>query len=432
MTAKTRTTDSDAPDTAAPDAAGITLRRVAEDDLRGFLEPVVRAFGSDFNENEFGAERPLMEAERFVSAFDGERRVGGAGSFAMRMRVPGTSEPVRVSGITAVGVQPDSTRRGILRQMMGWLIEDATARGESMAILLASEAAIYQRFGFGSATQSCFIETEQARLVFRDPLPPRDDARFRIVDRDEAATIFPAIYDAANADVPGALERVDLRWRNLVLSDEEWARRGRGPTNLVVLEMAGEPRGYAIYRSGGEWSPRGPMGATNVTEVVALDPEAQGRLWRWLATRDLSVTLAVFRGPVPHPLQMLVQEPRRLGVTVTDGLWLRMLDLPTALAARRYAHEGTLVLDVADPMIEGNAGRWQLTVRADGSASVVRTSAAPDLALGVATLASTYLGTFRFTDLTTVGLVHELRPGAALAATTLFTPSRTPYSNTFF
>jgi len=430
MTAKTRTTDSDAPD--APDAAGITLRRVAEDDLRGFHEPVVRAFGSDFNESEFGAERPLMEAERFVSAFDGERRVGGAGSFAMRMRVPGVGDPVPVSGITAVGVQPDSTRRGILRRMMRWLIDDATARGESMAVLLASEAAIYQRFGFGSATQSCFIETEQARLVFRDPLPSRDDVRFRLVDRDEAATIFPPLYDAAYTDVPGTLERVDVRWRNLVLSDEEWARRGRGPTNFVVLEVAGEPRGYAIYRSGGEWSPRGPMGATNVTEVVALDAEAQGRLWRWLATRDLSVTLAVFRGPTPHPLQMLVQEPRRLGVTVTDGLWLRLLDLPVALAARRYAHEGSLVLDVTDALIEGNSGRWQLTVRADGSASVTRTSAKPDLALDVAALASTYLGTFRFTDLAAVGLVGEITPGAALTATTLFTPSRTPYSNTFF
>jgi predicted acetyltransferase len=169
-----------------------------------------------------------------------------------------------------------------------------------------------------------------------------------------------------------------------------------------------------------------------VIEVIALDSDTERRLWQWLTRMDLVVTLAAVRGPVPHPLQLLVQEPRRLGVTVNDALWLRLLDVPAALAARTYAHEGRLTLELADAMIDSNAGRWQITVRADGPADVGMTTAEPDLALDVATRASAYLGTFRFVDLGAAGRIRELTPGALQRADTLFTPPRAPYSNTFF
>ncbi len=148
--------------------------------------------------------------------------------------------------------------------------------------------------------------------------------------------------------------------------------------------------------------------------------------------RDLTTKIIGWRGPVPHPLFTWVLEPRRLGMQTTDALYLRILDLPTTLAARTYAREGSVVLAVSDDMIDTNAGRWQLTVAADGRMSVASTTAAPDLELDIGTLACAYLGTFRFTDLARAGRVKEHTPGALLLADTIFLPPRAPFSNTFF
>ena len=145
-----------------------------------------------------------------------------------------------------------------------------------------------------------------------------------------------------------------------------------------MLEVDGEPRGFAIYRVKSDWGPTGPASTLRVLEVYGLDPTAEQVLWEWLFAMDLIGTITAWRSPVPHPLQQWLLEPRRLGLTVQDGMWLRILDVPAALSARTYAGSGTLVLDVADSLIESNAGRWQLAVK-DGSATVTRTTAEADL-----------------------------------------------------
>ncbi len=179
-------------------------------------------------------------------------------------------------------------------------------------------------------------------------------------------------------------------------------------------------------------TPNGPTSTLLVQELMAVDPDAEQRLWQWIASMDLVATVKIWRGPVPHPLQLWLQEPRRLGMTVADALWLRLLDVSAALAARTYAGEGSLVLEVEDAVIESNAGRWQLAVRADGSAAVARTAAEPDLVLDVAALACAYLGAFRFSDLARAGRVRECQPGALRSADVLFTPFRAPHCNTMF
>ena len=82
-------------------------------------------------------------------------------------------------------------------------------------------------------------------------------------------------------------------------------------------------------------------------------------------------------------------------------------------------------------MFEANDGRWRLSID-DGHATVTRTTDDADLAIGVDTLASTYLGAFRWADIAVAGLVRELVPGAVSRADTLFTTSRSPWCSTPF
>ena len=416
----------------------ITLRSpTTEEELKAFYEPLAIAFGEDLSPEELEAERPLMDLDRLINAFDGERRVGSAGAFSMQLTVPGGAA-VGTAGITAVGVVPDQRRRGVLRQMMRWLLDDATRRGEPIAILWASEAAIYQRFGFGMSTLVSSFEVDRARIVFREPLPPRDDVRIRMVEVDEAAQSFSAIYERIRASVPGSIRRAEVMWRNLLLPDALWMRGKHGARYRAVIEIGGEVRGYTTYRLNNDWDARGPNGTLLVLEVQALDPEAEDYLWQWLVSMDLVVTFKAFRAPVPHPLQLRLLEPRRLGVRTGDGLWLRFVDVARALEARTYAGAGEVVLEVQDPLIESNAGRWRLRTASDGTARVTAIGdpgsgdAAADIGLSVGDLASVYLGAWRFSDLVAAGRVRELRPGAVWDADRMFATPRPPYANTMF
>jgi predicted acetyltransferase len=407
----------------------ITLRNPRPDELHDFWQPLAAAFSESLKSEEIEAERPLMDLQRFIGAFDGEMRVGTAGAYTFRLTVPGGE--VGASGITGVGVRPDYRRRGVMRQMMAWMLEDALRRGEPVAILTASEAAIYQRFGFGPASTTTSFTIDPGLAAFREPVDLGPGAIIRMVDTDEATDVFSAVYERVRPELPGAINRPEAKWRNWLVGDAEWMRRGDGIKYQSVIEVDGEPRGYAIYRIENGWGPTGPASTMNVLEVTGIDPAAEQALWQWLLSMDLVRTVAGRRGPVPHPLQHWLLEPRRLALTIIDGLWLRILDLPAALSARGYVGSGSLVLDVSDDMFDANAGRWRLSV-SDGRGEVAPTKDAPDLELDIGTLAAAYLGGFRFVDLAVAGRIRECQPGVLQTADALFTPPRAPWNSTPF
>ena len=84
-------------------------------------------------------------------------------------------------------------RRGILRRIMAYQLDDVARRGEPVAILNASESSIYTRFGYGLATffQSWQIDTKRA--AFRDSV----DHRFtlRLVPKQQAKHELVPRYD---------------------------------------------------------------------------------------------------------------------------------------------------------------------------------------------------------------------------------------------
>jgi predicted acetyltransferase len=350
------------------------------------------------------------------------------------MTVPGGGE-VGAAGVTMVGVSPTHRRRGILRLMMADLFEQARDRHEPVAVLWASEAAIYQRFGYGMATQQALLEAPTDKVRFSRPIEGL--GQVRIVDRDEAAELCAAIYEARRPSIVGALNRTSAKWRYQLVNDIDAWRRENGPKVRAVLEVDGVARAYVVYRIKADWDNFGPKGVVSVLELLGLDPAAEQALWQWVFSLDLIGTVRTWRGPVPHPLSMLVTEPRRLAGTTSDGTWLRIIDLRAALEGRRFRGPGTVTFDVTDDFCPENAGRWQLTIPGtDGVAEVTRaaTSGDPpaDLALDIRDLAAVYLGAFRFGDLAGVGRVTECRPGALAEADALFATSAAPWNATAF
>lgn len=329
------------------------------------------------------------------------------------------------AGVTAVGVLPSHRRRGILTALMGRQLDDIAARGESVAVLLASEAVIYRRFGYGPATFTQQLTVTRHRAAVQGTAGA---GSIRVRHRSECGEALAAVYDAYRRQQPGAVSRSERLWR---------IGAGQPPVSpaprLVAVhhDVSGAPDGYAAYSAG----PTDPVTRSRplvVDEIVAADRDAYAALFRFLCEHDL-MTEVVFRSlPRDSWLRLLLTDHRAAQVNRDgDWLWVRVLDVPGALSARGYTAEGRLVLDVADAFRDGVAGRYALTVR-DGNAVCERSDDAPDLALDISDLGSVYLGGTAPSSLAAAGRVRALTPRALPLADALFRAERTPHTLHWF
>ena len=373
----------------------------------------IGAIGQYFNpppSEEFLERLPrTMPHERMHAAFEDGQIVGGAGVYPFELSVPGGSLPC--AGVTAVGVHPTHRRRGVLRSMMDTQLRDVHERGEPIAALWASEETIYGRFGYGIASWAGELKVPHEWDAFAEPLDLPGKTRF--VTPDEARALFPPIYDAMRRERPGMTSRSEAWWddRHLRLPEDEAA----APKRFVVLELEGEPQGYAIYRTHFAFEGGLPGSRLVVREALGTTPQATAGIWRFLLDVDWMSVAEVPLAPPDHPLFLLLGLPRRAQYRMGDGLWVRIVDLPAALSGRAYSEGGPLVLEVRDAICDWNDGRWRL----DGG-TCERTEAEPDLALDVAVLGSAYLGAVSFTQLRDAGRVQELHDGAIRHADGLF------------
>lgn len=396
--------------------------RPFEGDPRAFYEAAELAFGEAVRDDDFALWTRTFEADRAIGAYDGERIVGTAGILGFELTVPGGMLPA--AGVTIVGVQPTHRRRGILRRMMRLQLDAIHARGEPLAILWASEGSIYQRFGYGLAALRAGINIERDRSVYR--LPHVAAGTMRFVDVDEGTRLFPAIYERERAIRPGFFDRSPEFWEAEFFPDPEHWRRGASAAFHIVHETGGEPDGYARYRIRDEWETAGSKSALIVVELMATNPSARLDLWRYLFDVDLMARIEAWNLAVDDPLQLVVAEPRRLRMDIGDALWLRVVDVPAALAGRRYRSDGRLVLEVADEFCPWNDGRWSLQVAGGIPGAEPGTSAA-DVACDVTDLGAAYLGAFSFAQLAEAGRVRELEPGGVARADGLFRTDRAPW-----
>jgi predicted acetyltransferase len=388
------------------------IRPIGEDELEGWARAITTAFGSAYRPAEVERDRHVIELDRTLAAYDGERIVGTADALSMRFTVPGGTVPV--AGVSAVSVSATHRRRGVLASLMRRQLDDVAARGEeAVAALWASEAAIYGRFGYGPAAHGGQVELERTSARLR-PDVPGADLTVRQVDEADAARVAGTIWDRIVGERPGRFARDERWWRN-ILADPEHRRHGFTPWTCVVADGADGPSGFAFYRTRPRWEWGHAQGTVKVDEVVAASPGAYGALWRHLLGLDLMRTVAVDTLPIDDPLPHLLTDARQAAMQVTDNLWMRLVDVGRALAHRRYAAPVDLVLDVGDEFCPGNSGRWRLSGDQTG-ATCERTSDSADLALGVEALGAAYLGDPVLTALAAAGRVDERRPGALMAA----------------
>jgi predicted acetyltransferase len=389
---------------------------------RAFLS-IGQYFGNEPDPDRAERFTKLLPLERMHAAREDGEIVGGAGAFPFRMSVPGGL--VDCAGTTVVGVAPTHRRRGVLRAMMRAHLDDAHERGEPIAALWASEETIYGRFGYGIAAYAGEVTIPREHV---DYVVARDRAgRIRIVEQDEALEEFPPLWEGLARTRPGMFIRPPEWWKLRTFADPPERRGGAGPKRFALLEIDGEPTGYAVYRHKMDWQHGSSTGQLSVVEAIAPDPAALAEVWRYLLDVDWIASIASSLVPPDHPLFFVLAKARRMRYRMGDGLWVRLVDVGAALSARAYPEDGALVFEVRDAFCPWNEGRWRL---ADGVAS--RTDSPADLALDVSTLGSAFLGGIRFAQLAQAGGVSELRPGAIERADGIFRHGLHPWCPEIF
>ncbi len=269
------------------------------------------------------------------------------------------------------------------------------------------------------------MDVPRACSGFRAPFTPVGAAR--LVSTDEALASLPVVYDRVRARTPGMLSRTPAWWKNRRMLDLPERRGGGGPLEHMVLEVDGKAEAYALYRMHFDFERGASKGMVDVLEAVGTSPEATRSLWRVLLDIDWTGSIRLRVLSTDHPLRLLLAEPRRAGFRLHDTLWIRLVDVGGALAARSFAGDASIVLDVRDHFCESNAGRWEV-----GPGGAERTDAAPEIALDVSDLGTVYLGGFGFRDLAAAGRVSELGPGALAKADALFRTDHAPYNAEMF
>ncbi|MFF1573392.1 GNAT family N-acetyltransferase [Leifsonia sp. NPDC058292] len=411
--------------------AGLRLAIVDTSDDAAFDEWIradFRGFHSEHPKPELLAEaRGYLRDRRTTAVYDDAipdagrtSPVGTVNSWIAPLTVP-AGATVDSWAISSVTVAPTHRRRGVARALLGGELRTAKALGVPVAVLTVSESVIYGRWGFGPATSATGwrVDTKRVRwaggettgrLSFTQPDAYRQTA-YDVLNRVMAGrageiALSPYLADRLIGPLTGTPDADKYR---LVRYDSP----------------SGEPEGFVSYvvKDGDDFVRH----TVEVTYLAAATEAAYTAIWRYLLELDLVAEVSIGVRGVDEPLPYLVSDVRGARVaSVEDHLWVRILDVPAALTARRYERDGSLVLEVSDDLGFA-AGRYRLSV-SDGSAEVTATTDAPDVSLSVSALGSVYLGQDAARGLAVAGKLT----GDAPAFDALFRTSQPPLLSTWF
>lgn len=341
----------------------------------------------------------------------------------------GATELLTADALTMVTVAATHRRRGLLTRMLTASLRAARERGDAVSILIAAEWPIYGRFGYAPAA---FAAHRALHLGRRGTEIAGDLERVRQVERAKFARLAPDVFERARRGRAGQVDRYSPWWERAFGIGDWEAFDDDLPHNYLVHEGDDGPDGLLAWTARREREVLHPPPTTVTAEgPFAAGDAAMRDLWCYLSSLDL-VDRIELDGPVDEPARWLLPDGRALVTTeIGDGLWLRLLDVPAALAARRYAVPGELVLEVVDETEVSVAGRYRLSAEGDG-ATAEPTSAAPDLTLAQTALAASYLGAGRLRVQRIAGTVTEHTPGALERADAMFATALAPYNATGF
>lgn len=331
-------------------------------------------------------------------------------------------DPVSAMVVKTVAVRSTHRRKGLARAMMQHNLTLARDKGHALAVLTASEATIYGRFGFGIADRHESWEIDARRFALRPDVDVAPGS-CELLSPARAADVFEQVTAACLAVQRGSHSPLNVHRRRAVgrTADGE----DRALRYLVHHDPDGVADGFATFTHG-QWPdvPDGDPAPMEVTALWAPTPAIGRALWRGLVEIDLVTRIRYDFMPrgdsLPYSLVDSWAIKRR---STRDGVWLRILDLPSAIAQRGFDADGEITLRVVDPMGFCD-GTWRIRAE-EGVATAEPTTDFPTVELAVDTLARLWHGDVTARELARAGLVR----GEGVAALSDLFATHTPPVN---
>jgi len=371
--------------------------------------------------------RDELRTHRLTGMFDGDQLVSTYRSWDWQLTLPGGTT-VTTDAISSVTVRASHRRRGALTAMITADLADAARRGLPAAVLIASEAGIYRRFGFGPATESATWALDLGQVRIGGWVPRVGSVE--VVTPQELRPVAPQVF--ADARGPGDTDRSTWWWDSHTEVTRAPGDTPRPRFGVLYRDPAGTPAGYLLYTAQEEYRGRVNLTTASVDDLQAATPAAYAALWTFLAELDLVATVRADDRRADEPLPALLADPRTARrESNCDFLWTRLLDPVAALSARRYETAGTAVFELTDPL--GYAtGRYRLEVDGAGTGVAARTDATAELTLPVDQLSAGWLGGGDLLAAHAAGRIDEHVPGGVQRLALLLRTLRAPWSGTWF
>jgi predicted acetyltransferase len=405
------------------------VRTLRDEELVDAARVVNRAMlGSVTDEvNEIWAE--IIDAERTIGAFSSDDElVGLTRDFDTELVVPGGAE-VSASGVTAVGVLSHHRRQGHLTRLMDAQLRTMADRGIAVGLLVAAEWPIYGRFGYGPAVDACGFEIDARSARFL----AEPTGSIEVVMPEALRPELERVHELRRRRTPGSIRRDAIAW------DARAGLRGwpgetfdQGPLRGALWrDGSGEVQGAVAYKVQEHFERNRPAGKAEVTLLVGATPEAERELWRHLCEIDWVARITAENRGVDDPLPLMIEDGRAVTrVDLFDCIWARLIDLPSAMGARRSLYADRVIVEVVDPqrLIEG---RWSIELGTDG-AEVKPSDATADVSLSASALGAAYLGGRSVRRLHEAGLVDEGTPSGVDRLDALLSTPTAPWSPTTY
>ena len=384
---------------------GFEIRPATQDEMGQLGELCGYNYGGTFGDGPDSFAATANRAEWTLCAFDGPRMVSSTSAIPFTMRANGRAMPL--AGVSTVGTLPEYRRKGLVRQLTTQAYADMRERGQAVAALWASQAAIYQRYGYAMTTVQRTYSVDTVDIGFHDGDP--GSATVERLDVDAGYGIAKQLYIEYIADRSCYLHRARPLWLNNALKEVA----ADGPIHVgICSDASGEGQGYVIYtlRAGKRDHPSRDEEIV-VRDLVWLTLDAYRSLWSFLARHDLVGRVLWRSAPLDDPAPELFLEPRLLNTRDHEGIWLRIVDAATALEARGYDEAGELSIEIdKDDLAPWNGGTYRVAASPQG-AEVSRSSGPADVQMSVKSLASLYTGFRTARELAAWGLISGSEDG---------------------
>ena len=311
--------------------------------------------------------------------------------------------------VASVGVAAHARSQGVAGALLAKIHAEARQQQARFTLLYPFKQGFYARMGYAPLARQRVLTVSPRAIpsAWRDAHPGRV--------RPAAGSDRPAIrtvYEAAARAGTGFIDRSERTWDHDLLEDR---------VQYWVLEHDDGVSGYAALALA-QAEPHARVHAT-IHELVATSDASRRRLLASVAALGDQVSEVTLKLADDDPLDWaLIDGDRDRGGTahvehavgvVSTGPMLRLSDPAAALAARGYAHDGSVCL-----VVDGEPLTLEIARRA-GRVSQGRAANVPVVEMGADALAAVAFGGLGLADAARLGWLAATSAESIRAAATL-------------